>query len=700
MSFETASTTTCGQSLLARATATNQLLFVDARIETATRTANDIGSATALPTLTNPVTGAINSVTYSLNQTRVTVRFNNLQTTSDFHTVWLMAKLANDDDSAAVPICAVVSQAPIYIPTTSQSITHIDIHMNLSFVRADGTVSITEGPAWMISDQIQYRNEVRAELDGIEANIDYLQSTVVTISDTQTIYGAKSFNVTTAFNGAVQANSTLNVTGTTTLGTVLAGSTTTGTLNVTGATTLGTVLAGSTTTGTLTTYAITPRTSSTSSTTGYDLGASNDRWKYVYARYGNFSYSVTVDGTVTATTFYGNLSGHLTTAQNIDGMAFDGSVAITHFGTCDTAAATAAKTVSLDDFSLVTGARILVKFTNSNTASSPTLNVNSTGAVRIYLRVNKTAGTTNVTSWEAGDTVEFVYDGSYWRKVNHVTNISGNAATATSATSATIANKLASSSTDYLYYYSSSYGLSSTQRICPSTDKGASLGHSDRYWNYGYIDTIRCSTLTASGNISSSGNISITGTSTLSGGLSLYGGASLSGDIVINNTLYFGSDKTVKMNMYSSGIDVTGHLTPVSGSTYNLGSVSYPWNRLYVNYITGTGVAKSIAGYGSGTAQDSSYPVGSLIFAQITTATNPSGTQLPNSTLASPQYFGDIPASKIRKISLFASGDKGNVTCWQNSNATLLSGTWRCIGDVWSSNVTSYPPVVLVVRIA
>ena len=694
MSFETASTTTCGQSLLARATAANQLLFVDARIETATRTANDIGSATALPTLTNPVTGAINSVTYSLNQTRVTVRFNNLQTTSDFHTVWLMAKLANDDDSAAVPICAVVSQAPIYIPTTSQSSTHIDIHMNLSFVRADGTVSITEGPAWMISDQIQYRNEVRAELDGIEANIGDLQSTVVTISDTQTIYGAKSFNATTAFNGAVQANSTLDVTGTTTLGTVLAGSTTTGTLNVTGATTLGTVSAGSTTTGTLTTYAITPRTSSTSSTTGYDLGASNDRWKYVYARYGNFSYSVTVDGTVTATTFSGNLSGRLTTARAIDGMAFDGSVAITHFGTCDTAAATAAKTVSLDGFSLVTGARILVKFTNSNTASSPTLNVNSTGAVRIYLRVNKIAGTTNVTSWEAGDTVEFVYDGLYWRKVNHVTNISGNAATATSATSATYTTNLRYSSTNVLTAAGTST-VTSVATIRPETSGAVSLGTSGYKWNYIYANYGIFSTSLATG-----GTLTVTGASTLSGGLSLSGGASLSGDIVINNTLYFGSEKTVKMNLYNSGIDVTGHLTPVSGSTYNLGSVSYPWNRLYVNYITGTGVAKSIAGYGSGTAQDSSYPVGSLIFAQITTATNPSGTQLPNSTLATPQYFGDIPASKIRKISLFASGDKGNVKCWQNSNATILSGTWRCIGDVWSSNVTSYPPVVLVVRIA
>lgn len=826
MSFEIASVTSCGQSLLARATATNKLVFVNARIETTTRTASAIGNATSLPTLTNPTTGSINSVTYSLNQTRVTVRFNNLATTANFHTVWLMAKLANEADSAAVPICAIVSSEPVYIPTTSQSDTHIDIHMNLSFVRANGTVSITEGPAWMISDHEQYRAEVRAEFDDVEADIAELQDTYVTKATNQTISGQKTFSSDT------QVTSTLKVTGSTTLsttttGTLTAGTvssysqsprtastsdstgydlgasnkrwknvygrngnfessvstgdlnvsgesylgyteisslyvdgttnlvddlyacdiysaghfpssastgassgsdlgasdtrwryvyaqygdfkgsiSTEGTLDVTGASTLtgnttvggtldvtGESTFGTTSTGTLTSDSISsydhiPRTASTSSSTGYNLGASNYRWKYVYARYGNFSYSLNVDGTVTATTFSGDLSGKLATARNIDGMAFDGSASITHFGTCNTDAATAAKTVSLNGFSLTPGARILVKFTNSNTVSNPTLNVNSTGAVRIYLRVNASAAATAVTSWEAGDTIEFVYDGTYWRKVNHTTNISGNAATATSATSATsatYASKLATSSTDYLYYQSSTYGLFSTQRICPSSNKGASLGHSSYYWNYGYIDTINSTTISASGNISASGTLSVTGTTTLSE--------------TIVSSLYFDSNKTVKMNFYNSGIDVTGHLTPVSGSKYNIGASSYPWDRLFVNYITGTGVAKSIAGYGTGTSQDTSFPIGSLIFAQITTATSSSGVQLPNNTIAVPTYWGDIPASKLRKVSFYASGSNGNTTCHQNTSNNL-NGTWRVLGDSYSANVSNYPPVVLVVRIA
>ena len=242
--------------------------------------------------------------------------------------------------------------------------------------------------------------------------------------------------------------------------------------------------------------------------------------------------------------------------------------------------------------------------------------------------------------------------------------------------------------------------VKSSATIRPSSNGGYSLGTTDYKWNYVYANYGDFHS-----SLSTDGTLSVTGKSTLSGGLSLSNGASLSGDIVINNTLYFGSGKNVKMNLFNSGIDVTGNLTPVSGSTYNLGSDSYPWQRLYVNYISdvnyisGSGVAKSIAGYGNGTSQDSLYPVGSLILAQITTATNSSGTQLPNSTVANPNYFGDMPASKIRKVSLYASGDKGGVTCWQNSNATL-SGTWRVIGDAWSTNVTRYPPIVLAVRIA
>lgn len=85
------------------------------------------------------------------------------------------------------------------------------------------------------------------------------------------------------------------------------------------------------------------------------------------------------------------------------------------FGVCSTAAATAAKSVTVDfsgTLSLFTGLTVRVKFSNSNTASSPTLNVNSTGAKAI-----KRYGTTAATTWQAGQVIEFTYDGTNWLMV-------------------------------------------------------------------------------------------------------------------------------------------------------------------------------------------------------------------------------------------------------------------------------------------
>ena len=74
------------------------------------------------------------------------------------------------------------------------------------------------------------------------------------------------------------------------------------------------------------------------------------------------------------------------TARNINGMSVNGEANRFNYGSCYTAARTAAKTVSCTGFSLATGSEITVKFTVTNTASNPTLNVNSTGAKSIYYR--------------------------------------------------------------------------------------------------------------------------------------------------------------------------------------------------------------------------------------------------------------------------------------------------------------------------
>ena len=87
------------------------------------------------------------------------------------------------------------------------------------------------------------------------------------------------------------------------------------------------------------------------------------------------------------------------------------------YGVCDTAAETAAKTVTVsnENFKLTEGAMVLVKFTNQNSASTPTLNVNGTGAKPMY-RYGTTASSTgtSTTGWRAGAVQIFVYDGVGW----------------------------------------------------------------------------------------------------------------------------------------------------------------------------------------------------------------------------------------------------------------------------------------------
>ena len=124
----------------------------------------------------------------------------------------------------------------------------------------------------------------------------------------------------------------------------------------------------------------------------------------------------------------------LATARTIDGVSFNGSAAVSHYGTCSTAAATAAKTVDLTGFTLVTGAVVFVRFTVTNTATNPTLNVNGTGAKAIqYRNAAVSAG-----FLAANRTYAFVYDGSSYELVGDVNTTLGisDAVNSTSSTTA------------------------------------------------------------------------------------------------------------------------------------------------------------------------------------------------------------------------------------------------------------------------
>lgn len=80
------------------------------------------------------------------------------------------------------------------------------------------------------------------------------------------------------------------------------------------------------------------------------------------------------------------------------------------YGTCSTSGSVAEKNVSCSGFSLAAGTIIAVKFNYSNTASTPTLNVNGTGAKGILF-----LGTSIAPNYlKSGGTYMFVYNGSHY----------------------------------------------------------------------------------------------------------------------------------------------------------------------------------------------------------------------------------------------------------------------------------------------
>lgn len=104
-------------------------------------------------------------------------------------------------------------------------------------------------------------------------------------------------------------------------------------------------------------------------------------------------------------------------------------------GTSSTASSTATKVVTLSNFELKTGAIIDVTFSNgsyydtgSTTGLELSLNVNSTGAKKIINYISSGAtnnyhSKNNYRKWNAGDTVRFRYDGTYWTLVANLTTM-------------------------------------------------------------------------------------------------------------------------------------------------------------------------------------------------------------------------------------------------------------------------------------
>ena len=117
---------------------------------------------------------------------------------------------------------------------------------------------------------------------------------------------------------------------------------------------------------------------------------------------GKVTFEQTIDGDISGS------AGSLATSRLIDGIAFNGTSNVVHFGKCTTPAGTTRKDVTITGFSQTTGSRVTVLFQAGNTARNPTLRINNTTAKPIYYLG------TNVSSYgiQLGACIDIVYDGT------------------------------------------------------------------------------------------------------------------------------------------------------------------------------------------------------------------------------------------------------------------------------------------------
>lgn len=194
----------------------------------------------------------------------------------------------------------------------------------------------------------------------------------------------------------------------------------------------------------------------------------------------NVIESISINNTAQPIT---NKNVNLTQPITIDGVSFNTSANLLHYTTCTTAASTVAKVVDLEGFTLVEGARVTIKFSATNSASDPTLNVNGTGAKAIKYRGTAAVTSSNPYKWQAGNIIDFIYDGTNWLMVGWQTY-------ANYSTIASYATYIGNSSANYVAC--SNNTASNGKALLPFADASDSthyvdLGSATKRWRTAYI---------------------------------------------------------------------------------------------------------------------------------------------------------------------------------------------------------------------
>lgn len=175
------------------------------------------------------------------------------------------------------------------------------------------------------------------------------------------------------------------------------------------------------------------------------------------------------------------------------------SVAGNYYAECDTSASTPAKVITVpatEYFVLQVGDIVNVKFTYTNTATNPTLNINNTGNKPI---VYDTSAITSSNLWaggEAGRITSFMYDGTNWIWISHdVDTNTLDALLDTSISSPTNKQGLIFNGTSNKWenadISSTLAGLTDTEITSPSNGQALVYNSTTQKWENGASGTVR-----------------------------------------------------------------------------------------------------------------------------------------------------------------------------------------------------------------
>ena len=144
---------------------------------------------------------------------------------------------------------------------------------------------------------------------------------------------------------------------------------------------------------------------------------------------------------VQANTSYVMQSTFEQTTEGMDGRITTARAMAGWYGTCSTAAATAAKVVTVVGLTeLVDGTQITIRCSTASTTSVPTINVNGLGAKAVW-HAGAVTATSNELRWGTGAEITLLYDGTKFTTVgqpkSYATSCSTAAATAAKAATAT-----------------------------------------------------------------------------------------------------------------------------------------------------------------------------------------------------------------------------------------------------------------------